>query len=442
MSMHIIDEMKIQEAISDMEVFPAEQSVLGALLTSPVSYRIYSKNSFLQPEHFSNEFHQRIYKAYIDIESEMMADDGQKPIHPLTIKNRLNLGKDDSEYVVKLCGLSAAIVAYSQYAKVIVESYRRRKAFLELVNKLNRYSEYGSEEVASALKQIYDEIESVTPSNRTKKSNEVGVKILESLGKPKKIYSSGIPQLDNAMSGGFVAGKMYGICARKKTGKTVLSGTLAYNLAKSGLETFFIACEMSEEEIQQRVIARDIGKNCGIFLYHDVVKFENEIAESVARDNGKLIYHDGKCITFQQLKIEMNRAVNMLNAKVFILDYIQLVGGRNPKQSEASFMDEVSQWLAEFFLVTETVGIVIAQMNQTGNVRGGEGIRLACSQCYELKKSETFVYDGYNQFNGYYLEMMDTRYTPWIDIGSEEQPALVMDNAGPFFREVQNETKI
>lgn len=436
MSLHLIDEIKIQDAISDMEVIPAEQSVLGALLTSPMSYRIYSKNSFLQPEHFSSELHQRIYRAYIEIESEMIAEDEKKYISPITIKNRLNLGKDDSEYVVKLCGLSAAIVAYSQYAKVIVESYRRRKAFFELVNKLNRYNENSSEEVAASLKSIYEEIESVAPSNKTRRSNEVGLKILESLGKPKKIYSSGIQQLDNAMSGGFVAGKMYGICARKKTGKTVLSGTLAYNLAKSGLETFFIACEMSEEEIQQRVIARDIGRNCGIFLYHDVIKFENEIAESVAKDNGKMIYHDGKCITFQQLKIEMNRAVNMLNAKVFILDYIQLVGGRNPRQSEASFMDEVSQWLAEFFLVTDTVGIIIAQMNQTGNVRGGEGIRLACSQCYELKRSETFVYDNGEQKEGYYLEMMDTRYTPWLDVGSEEQPVLIMDNAGPHFREL------
>lgn len=436
MSLHLIDEMKINETLTDMEVVPAEQSILGALLTSPISFKVYARNTNLLPEHFSIELHQRIYSAYIDVESEMQAEDGKKHISPITIKNRLNLSKDDGEYVVKLCGLASAIVSYSQYANIIVESHRRRMAFIEIANKLNRFSEYSSEEVASFLKSIYDDIESVTPSTRTRKSNDVGVKILESLGKPRKIYPSGIAQLDNAMSGGFVSGKMYGICARKKTGKTVMSGTVAYNLARQGVETFFIACEMSEEEIQQRIIARDIGRNCGIFLYNDVIKFENEIAQSVANDTGKLIYHDGKCITFSQLKIEMNRAVNMHNTKVFILDYIQLVGGRNPRQSEASFMDEVSQWLAEFFLVTDTVGIIIAQMNQTGNVRGGEGIRLACSQCYELKRSETMVYDGQKQAEGYYMEMMDTRYTPWIDVGKEESPALVMDNSGPHFREL------
>jgi hypothetical protein len=91
-------------------------------------------------------------------------------------------------------------------------------------------------------------------------------------------------------------------------------------------------------------------------------------------------------------------------------------------------MDSVAQWLADFCRKEDVVGIVIAQINQeNGNIRGGEGIRLAADQVYQLDKSDD---------DNYYLSMMDSRYTKYADVGSQQIGGVVMDMYGPHFRQI------
>ena len=64
---------------------------------------------------------------------------------------------------------------------------------------------------------------------RTKR--DVARRIAEKMGgEGLPRYSTGLPQLDNSMGGGLFEGKMYGFSARKKGGKTLLAGTVSYNL--------------------------------------------------------------------------------------------------------------------------------------------------------------------------------------------------------------------
>jgi hypothetical protein len=88
----------------------------------------------------------------------------------------------------------------------------------------------------------------------------------------------------------------------------------------------------------------------------------------------------------------------------------------------------VAQWIADYARRENLWTLVMAQINQEGNTRGGEGLRLAFDQVYQihrpdLGKSETWI------------EMMETRYTAWENIGSEEIPGLYLIQKGPYFNQ-------
>jgi predicted ATP-dependent serine protease len=112
-----------------------------------------------------------------------------------------------------------------------------------------------------------------------------------------------------------------------------------------------------------------------------------------------------------------------------ILDYLQIIGGKPTRESEASHLDKVSQWLADPAKKYKIWILVLGQINQEGNTRGGEGIRLACDMCLELHRDDISVPTAW-------IEMKDTRYTKWMNLGGENMPALSMNPHGQYFEEI------
>lgn len=74
----------------------------------------------------------------------------------------------------------------------------------------------------------------------------------------------------------------------------------------------------------------------------------------------------------------------------------------------------------------------MAQINQDGNTRGGEGIRMAFDQVYQIRgvgeKEDISVPERW-------LEMMDTRYTKWMNVGDTNGGGYTVHECGPYFVE-------
>ena len=64
-------------------------------------------------------------------------------------------------------------------------------------------------------------------------------------------------------------------------------------------------------------------------------------------------------------------------------------------------------------------------MNQDGNTRGGEGLRLACDQYYTLHREKSDVRA--------WLEMGESRYTMYENVGSKDFPGMLLNSNGPHF---------
>jgi hypothetical protein len=98
-------------------------------------------------------------------------------------------------------------------------------------------------------------------------------------------------------------------------------------------------------------------------------------------------------------------------------------------------LDEVAQWFADFGRKNGIWTITMAQINQDGNTRGGEGIRLAFDQVYKIRGMGEEEKEEDISRPDRWIEMMDTRYTEWMNIGSQLQPGLFMNPKGPFFEQ-------
>lgn len=264
-------------------------------------------------------------------------------------------------------------------------------------------------------------------------AGQVTEEILSDLMTDVEPFKTGIQKLDECMDGGMYPRKAYGIAARKKVGKTIMLGTISHNLNIAGVKHLFICGEMGEKEIHQRVLSRVLQIYPSAFRtgYADRPDIINKIRNYLKEAPKNAIYLDAPGITFDKLKHAVVTAHMRHGIKGFILDYWQLVAGKGGRDSEAYHLGEVAQWIAEIGRKLNLFSLTAAQINQDGNTRGGEGMRLAFDQVYHLQP----IGEGEGDITmpGRWLEMMDTRYTPWMNVGDKQYAGLMLNEKGLYF---------
>lgn len=383
----------------------------------------------IQPEDFYSFQHAETWKAMQSLYAS------GKPITPFTIKPLIVDLKEFSEVGGINKYLAAAVTSSVTYPYPLeMEKYlvdlSKKRAIITACRDIDLLDEKSPDEIASHLGKMVDQVLNARSGDDFMDNFLVTERILQALKDERKPVSTGIAKLDEAMDGGFYNGKIYGFAARKKIGKTILAGTISHNLNMQAVKHLFICGEMSNEEIQQRVLSRvlDVYPSAFRTEYGRTSKFSKDIADYAIKMPRNVLYKNAPGLTFSELRTMLSVAVDRHGVRGFILDYWQLVGGKSKSQSEASHLDEVAQYLADFCRKRNVWGMVMAQINQEGNTRGGEGMRLAFDQVYHIRAPED---DPSN--SGRYLEMMETRYTKWMNIGSEMQPGLRLKEKGPYF---------
>lgn len=413
--------------MTELRNIPAEQALLGAIfINNDTLFHV----GALKSEHFAEPVHQRIFEAVSAMRRDGVVAD------PLTLKTRFD--EDDtlkdiggSEYLARLTGAAIGIINAPDYADLVVELAQRRAVIeaCQLAQEALESVDVKTEEVAESLLREVERAFAET-SIRLRNSYDVAAEILEDMKTCKAPISTGLIKLDAAMGGGLYPGRSYGFAARKKVGKTVMAGTISYNLAEAGHKHLFIAAEMGPKEIHQRNLARALNVNPFAFRgdAKDRDSFKLRVANAVRQDKRNAIYLNAPGLTFDQLRQNVLIALHRHKITGFILDYWQLVGGKTRAQNTAEHLDEVAQWIADFCRKHDLWSVTMAQINQEGNTRGGEGLRLACDQVYQIHRPDVTLPDVW-------VEMMDTRYTEWNNIGSETQAGLYMMPQGPYFKE-------
>lgn len=413
----------------------AERGLLGALLVDNKSYK--KNEGYLKSDHFVTIPHKIIFDA-----CQKLIEAG-KTANPITLKPYFEQGGHLEEiggtaYLGELAANAVTVINAGEYGRIIYDLHLKREIIAIGQDLITAgYSgdfDIGGDEIAgkyiSSLQKMIGEGSKTSSSKK-----EVALRIAESLGIGIPNYSTGLPQLDNSMGGGMFEGKLYGFSARKKSGKTLLAGTVSYNLNENSIPHMFIPMEMGDEEIEHRNIARHLKTNAINFLKPDphgnLKKQTLQYAETV-KDFTTYEYLPGGSLS--QIRAAIARGIVNHGIKGVFIDYLQLIGGRLKEDNEEQHTRRIAQDLANLARTEKIFIWINCQQNKNNEIRGGEGLALACDQYYAMHRHE----DEFNKMIGVWMEMQDTRYTINLNVGSEKGGGLDLIKQGPYFQDSTN----
>lgn len=321
--------------------------------------------------------------------------------------------------VVSIC-LSSSHATIRDYC-LAIKQQQEKTAILQAACAIK--PEMSLEEMRHTIRQIGDHSANKT---KIKTGAEVFEDVRKALEMPPACSPTGLQCLDDAMGGGLYQGFTYGLCGAEKSGKTTLAHTISYNLDKAGTKHLYVALEMGSQYIEQRNIGRDLGLNSLAFLNkRDLIR--QKMQEATPRQS--TFYLDAPGFTLEEILSESCRAIVRHGVTGLIVDYWQLVGGADRRETEERHLRNVAQSLADFGKKNKIWIILLAQMNKGGELFGGGGLRKACEQLYMIRTCD-------NAPSMRWLEMDVSRYTLKVNVGAENDPSLVMEQlSGPFFRE-------
>lgn len=403
-----------------------EQALIAAVLFDG---RLMPHAEHVKPDDFGDLGHRRIWSATL---AEYRS--GHVPSWSL-VRNRLAAEESleevgGREYLLTLARNPVGAVDFMvrDWALAVRGMALRRRylALAEEITKRAKNMDRAPEEViAETVGDLHRMTKEGTQAGQTKRAVAEG--IVEAIAKPLPRYSTGLVSLDEVLGGGLFASKLYGVAARKKVGKTILAGTISHNLNERGVKHLFIALEMSPAEVEQRNIARALRINSIAFLKRDMPSLPSRAGQYAVTVDDNMIYEAAPGATLDDLRGMVGRAIVQHGITGVILDYWQLVGGKAKNETEEYHLRNVAQWLADTCRKEGLWALVMAQVNQTGNTRGGEGLKLACDIYFTLHREKGS--------DGAWLEMEESRYVPYRSVGGELEPGLIMNHCGPFFED-------
>jgi replicative DNA helicase len=326
-------------------------------------------------------------------------------------------------YIAQLPDVAARGASATDCA-VTVRDLAARRRLVVLAGELQERAGDGAVSSQEIIADALAKLASVPIGKEAMSKRRVAEEIYAEMDRPVEIFATGLPPLDEAIGGGLIGGKFYGIGARKKVGKSLLLGSISHSLNRAGVRHLFITLEMSDEEVEQRNIGRDMGFNSIRFLTRNMPDLRDRVGRYAATVPDFTLYEHAPGATFNELRGFIGRA-RIKGIKGVILDYLQLVQGKAPKDTEEYHHRRVAQWLADEARRTGLWVLTAAQLNQDDNVRGGEGLKLASDLYFVLHRNKGEA--------GAWLEMEESRFTIYQNVGSETMPALWLRKNGPHF---------
>jgi len=403
----------------------AEQKLLGSLMCGDAATKL-TKLQDLQESHFEHPTHAKVYEAIKKAVSE-----GIEPscvYLKQSMPESLFEGENGSRYLADLAGLGGMVLLIRDLANAIIESNIRRETKY-ILEKYHSSDITNSTETISKLMEELSSLKEGKKGWQLKTFQQMDAAVFSEMEKDAKVYSTGIKALDTAMEGGLQATRSYYVAGESGVGKTVLLGTVSYNLHQARVPHLFIAAEMGAMQIHQRQLARRMNQHTHHFVSSRTNNnFMGKVKQVMDGDEAiGGVYHDENSISFEKLKQVVSQAVTKYGIKGIILDYIQLVTGKPRGENMADFIGEVAQWLASFCGKNDVWLLSVAQLNRDGDILGSGGIKRACDQLYHMKKTVG---------GGYWLFCDKSRYTFQTDVGSEAYPAFRLNTNGAYFEEV------
>jgi replicative DNA helicase len=204
------------------------------------------------------------------------------------------------------------------------------------------------------------------------------------LGRP-----TGLPELDR-VSNGLIAGEYWLVGARPSIGKSALGLDIALRQAKQGSPVAIFSLEMSKELVLLRLICMEAKVSFKLFIDGRLGPQEwRRIARAVSKIAELSIWIDDRSAPYaHDLQWRIRSLCGRINAKLCVVDYIQLVRGKGENRTEQ--VTEVSMRLKSAAKeIGDTVGATLIAVSQLNRLAANEE-----PQLHHLLQSSQLEFDA------------------------------------------------
>ncbi|MFL6797860.1 MAG: replicative DNA helicase [Xanthobacteraceae bacterium] len=365
----------------------AEQALLGAILVN--NEALYRVSDFLEPEHFFEPIHQKIY----DISRTLIRTG--KLASPITLKTFLPADADIAgltlaQYLARLAAEATTIINAVDYGRTVYDLATRRELIglgEEMVNAaFDAPVDFAPrEQIEEAERRLYELAETGRYGGGFQKFEtalttavDMAARAYQREGKLSGL-ATGLKDLDSKM-GGLQSSDLVILAGRPGMGKTALATNIAYNVARAwrgevhvdghtmtidgGIVGFF-SLEMSAEQLATRIIAEQSGIPSSTIRRGGIDERDFEKIKDVAIElqHLPLFIDETGGLTVAQLAARARRLKRQKGLDLLVIDYIQLLQGSSRRALEGR-VQEVTEITTSLKALAKELNVPVLALSQ------------------------------------------------------------------------------
>ena len=369
----------IKGIIMDVRIPPhnldAEKAVLGALLTNGSSSGavVDTVTSILKSEDFYRDAHRIIYDAILEIVHANKTADFITVGEELDRRKRLD-AVGGLAYITSLANES---VSYNveEHAKIISEKAQLRR-LIDAGNKIVGMTYAGEDEPTAILNKAEQMVLDVSGQTQSESSfAPIGEVVLSNLDKLNALQQhdgaiTGVPtgfkDVDHVFNG-LQKSDLILVAARPAMGKTAFTLNIAQNVTMLYDKTVaFFSLEMGKEQLVARILSSVAGVSSEKLrrANMDPPDWEKVIAAADRMSKAKLFIDDTPGLTVQDMRSKLRRLKVEHGLDLVIVDYIQLMQGRNGGKGSENRQQEVSEISRNLKLIAREFNVPLIALSQ------------------------------------------------------------------------------
>ncbi len=362
----------------------AEQAVLGAVLRD--SEALSKSLEILDRQNFYRESHGIIFDAMVELFEQ------GEPIDLLTLQERLRL-RDRLEaaggvsYLSQLIDMTPTAGHVRHHAKIVREKAILR-GLIHVATEIVSQSYEDTLEVEEVLDQAEKSIFAISEQKITPSFTDTYTVMKESLKDievqfEKKEYITGVPtgfvEFDE-MTAGLQAGDLIVIAGRPSMGKTAFALNIAQHAASTkGIGVAIFSLEMSKSQLGIRLLCSEARISSNKLRTGRLSKKDwgplTLAAGSLAE--APIFIDDTAVMTDLEIRAKARRIMAEKNIGLIIVDYLQLVRGRDRHESRQQEVSEITRSLKALAKELSVPVIAVSQLSRAVEQRHGRRPQLS-----------------------------------------------------------------
>lgn len=366
----------------------AEMTLLGALLINNAGYLRVSE--FLQPDHFGNALHGRIFAAI-----GKLVERGQIA-NPVTLKNLFDQDAaltevGGAQYLARLAEAAVTVINAEDYGRAVYELYLRRELITlgeDVVNDAFRQDldNPASDQIERAEKKLFE----LATTGQTERGFQVfRAALTDAITSAEAAFkrsgktvglATGFVDLDRKL-GGLHRSDLVILAGRPSMGKTSLATNIAFYAAKAykggrgsdgrkldedGAVVGFFSLEMSAEQLATRILSEVSGVASDRIRRGDVSHedFDKFVQATQQLAGLPLFIDDTPALTVSALRTRARRLKRQQGLGLVVVDHIQLVRPSTQLRVIENRVQEISDLTRSLKALAKELDIPVLALSQ------------------------------------------------------------------------------